>query len=466
MGDRVLCRVNEIDMRFVEEYRARLVFRVMLLQCFLGAATFYAQTAAPNPKKEESRIPTVYVNRALPAWIRLGGEFRARTEGRTAFGFRRGSDDGYLLTRLRLSFDFRLKPWFHAFVQGQDSHAPGIDPARLNAGLKNDFDLRQGYLNFGAWDNGWVGLRVGRQEMRLGGERLAGVSDWGNVSRTFDAVYLRVGRPSARLNLFAASPVVINMTRFDKRRPGENLYGLYGSFEKLIPRATVEPYFFWKTMPRVVGKDGLKGDADIYTIGVRWLGKLPRGFDYTLEMDRQVGHFAASDVAAWAGYWIAGYTPPRLPLKPRFSVEYGYATGDGGSGDAKFRTFDQLYPTNHGVFGLTDLVGWRNVRHVRSGVEIKPHPKLALKFNYHYLGLASLQDGFYGTGGNLIIRAPAGGARHGDIGQEADLLLEYAPARDFSLGAGMGHLYPGRFLKENSPGSATSFPYLFCTYRF
>ena len=36
------------------------------------------------------------------------------------------------------------------------------------------------------------------------------------------------------------------------------------------------------------------------------------------------------------------------------------------------QTFDQLYPTGHDKLGLTDQVGWRNIHHLREGIEITP----------------------------------------------------------------------------------------------
>jgi hypothetical protein len=375
-------------------------------------------------------------------------------------------DDSYLLTRLRVSLDFRPTSWFQTFVQGQDSRVGGIDASRVTASFKNLFDLRQAYVDLKAGDKGWLEVRAGRQELVFGSERLIGAGDWGNTSRSFDALRAIVARDGARVDIFAASVVRIYPTRFDRLRPGENLHGIYSSFTKLIPRSTLEPYVLLKTAPLVVGETGHAGDADTYTAGLRWVGQLPSGFDYSLEMARQTGHFADDDISAWAGYWIGGYSPPKIALKPRFSVEYDYATGDAGRGDGKVGAFDQLYPTNHSFYGIVDMVGWRNVRNLRTGVQIRPYEKLRLTLDHHFFWLASGRDGLYNDGGTLIVRAPTGGARHTDVGREVDLFLNYTPLAHVLMGAGFGHLFPGRFLKENSPGGATSYPYVFLTYRF
>ena len=46
--------------------------------------------------------------------------------------------------------------------------------------------------------------------------------------------------------MFSAASVKINQTEFDQDTPGEHFDGAYGSLSKLIPRAVVEPYFFWR----------------------------------------------------------------------------------------------------------------------------------------------------------------------------------------------------------------------------
>jgi len=63
-----------------------------------------------------------------------------------------------------------------------------------------------------------------------------------------------------------------------------------------------------------------------------------------------------------------------------------------------------------------------------------------------------------------VVRSPAGGAASAFIGREVDVTLAYKPAANVTVGGGVGHLFPGAFLKQNSPGSGTSFPFLFCNY--
>ena len=112
------------------------------------------------------------------------------------------------------------------------------------------------------------------------------------------------------------------------------------------------------------------------TIGLRWIGKFPLGWDYDTEIAKQVGSLGNDQVSAWAGHWLLAYTLARAPFTPRLLAEFNYASGDGNPTDGKRNTFDQLYPSAHDLYGLADQVGWKNIEHLRTGVEFKPKAEM------------------------------------------------------------------------------------------
>ena len=86
---------------------------------------------------------------------------------------------------------------------------------RQGSGPEADaIDLNQAYLSIGkpAFP---VSLKVGRQELSFGEERLVGVNSWNNIGRTFDAVKVRWQSSWVTANFFTSRIVIPEDGRFD-----------------------------------------------------------------------------------------------------------------------------------------------------------------------------------------------------------------------------------------------------------
>ena len=88
-------------------------------------------------------------------------------------------------------------------------------------------------------------------------------------------------------------------------------------------------------------------------------------------MALQSGSLGDDSIGAWAGHWqMRESLPGQGAIK--LTAEYNFASGDENPTDGSRGTFDQLYPTGHDKYGLADQVGWRNIHHLRAGVEFSP----------------------------------------------------------------------------------------------
>jgi hypothetical protein len=152
-------------------------------------------------------------------------------------------------------------------------------------------------------------------------------------------------------------------------------------------------------------------------------------------------------------------------MTPRVFGEYNQATGDANPTDNKKGTFDQLYPTGHEKYGLTDLVGWQNMKHVRSGVDLLVSKRVSATARYSRYWLADAHDALYNGGGGVIARSPTGVAGT-YVGQEADIIANGKLRQGLALSAGLGRLYPGTFLKNTTSGHAYTYPYAMLTFDF
>ena len=331
--------------------------------------------------------------------------------------------------------------------------------------FEDTFDLRMAYAEFGDSEKKPVSLRVGRQELAFGEQRLIGHVSWLNTARSFDAVRATFRHRGYRLDAFASSVVNVRESEFNKRADGNNFHGLYGGIEKLVPQAVIEPYLLWRLAPRLRAELGSLGNLDHKTTGFRWAGKLPAAFDYSVEMANQRGSLGTDEVRAWAGHWLLGRTLNRLAYKPRFFLEYNFASGDKNPGDGVIGTFDQLYPTPHDKTGLADQIGWKNIHHFRSGVEVKPAAQWLLSSSYHAFWLADRHDGLYGVNSALIVRVADGSAGR-FVGQEFDVQAVWNASKATQITGGYAYLFPGTFLKNTTPGSAYGFPFVSVNYLF
>ena len=395
-------------------------------------------------------VPSQELNNRLPNWLSFSGEFRARAEAVTGIGFRDGSDDDYLLSRLRINMTVKAADWLKFQFGGQDDRAVWNRRIPAAPPYEQTMNLRIAYLELGDTEKKTFGLRVGREEILLGDQRLVGNSNWLDVPRVFDVVRLTLRHKGYRLDAFAANPVQPVNGEFDRpfRQKADNFYGMYGGFEKIVPHAVVEPYVFWRVTRNLLTEFSRPGNRDSKTLGVRWVGTLPSNFDYQLETALQRGSLGSDRIAAWAGHWLLDHSLAAA-RKARVFVEYNFSSGDRNPRDGVEGTFDQLYPTGHDRYGLADQVGWRNIEDARAGAELHPRKGWLVAVSYHSYWLASATDALYGANGMPIVRQADGSAGR-RIGQEGDVSVLYNLNRQIQLGVGFAHLFPGQFLRSTT----------------
>lgn len=426
-----------------------------------------AASAKVPAKNAAEKMPVKELGVAWPKWFQPTLAIRGRLEQPWGKGFAAGNEDLYLLARFQVGATITPSKHVNFFVMGQDSRIWFYNNLKTRArGTKDTFDLRQLWADIhGKSGDLSIALRVGRQYLDFGGRRLVAVAAWGNSVPPYDAARLSLSSKTYKVDVFASSRVINNYTYlFNRVKDGENLYGIHTEFSKLIPQATLYPYVFWRTQSLVTGEKGDKGDSDLWTYGVRLVGKLPHRVDYTVEEVLQKGTYSQDDISAYGMIYQIGYLLNTAKWKPRISMDLNYASGDKSKTDGKRGTFDQLYPSNHNVFGMTDQVGWRNLLHMKWSFDCAPHPKVKLLFSVSNLYLANVQDGMYASSGSLFVRNAKATSKH--IGWEPDIQFDYTFTKKFTAGFGVSRLFPGDFLKQSTPGHAYTYPYLIWEYKF
>jgi hypothetical protein len=434
----------------------------------------------------------------------FGGQFRARYErheylGQVDFSATGGHTfDDVMLLRTLVHAGYSPMPWLSFYAEGRDSRGFWDEP-NPNPDL-DTMDLHQAYLRIGNPEIFPVSLKVGRQELTYGDERLIGQSDWTNVRRTFDAAKLRYEGEGFWVDAFVSHPVIVWNDHFNRSDREDWFSGVYASTTKFIPWQESEFYFLSRNTgngsPQFYGAPPDPQGAtprDIYTVGMHFKslpGKL-RGWDYNVEVAGQFGRYketitgATASVAgrnlvqqAYAAVASVGYSWAEAPGKPRIGMEYLYSSGDSNPGDGKHETFDNLFPTNHRQFGMMDLFSWENDQILRFMGSIQPLGALTLTADYRLIWLADTHDSFYtNKGARRGGLASTDGTDYGInpnfssyAGSEIDLLATYAIRHDISLQAGVSHFFVGDYVKSSLAriGGArdATFAYLQLTLNF
>jgi hypothetical protein len=411
----------------------------------LSGTPVYAQDAPPDQK---------------PKLFTIGGEMRGRFEAFTGQNFVVDRNDEYYLSRFRFTLGVQPLSWLSFRFQVQDSLAPGYREPKPSSVL-NPFDLRVAYMELRRDPKAAWLVRVGRQEFIFGEERLVGAGNWGNVGRSFDAARVTYETNGKKLDWFASSVVAVDKAAFDRSDWRNRFYGFYSSFEKVVPRSVVEPYVFWRSEAGFRNELRQRGRLEEVTMGVRAVGKLPARFDYGLETALQAGRAAGLPIRAWAGHYLVGYS---IVPKVRLTSQFNLASGDNNPKDGRLGTFDQLYPTNHGFYGVADRIGWRNMREANAGLEWRPLKKWRFMTTFHSFWLGTTQDYLYFDNGSAFVRNPLATSRH--IDNEMDILANYEHNKHFSLVIGYSHIFPKTFLKQSTPSSPVTAPYAMWLWRF
>lgn len=443
---------------------------------------------------------------------------RMRVEERdNNFDFNRGAnastDDLFVLNRFRLGMFARPLDFITVYGQGQDSREIASRrktvPFVLGSEGDNPFDLRQGWVEFGNLKKFPLSLRIGRQELLYGDERLVGNFEWNNFARTFDAVKLHYENPDARLwvdgfvghvvTIENMGPALNTGFNLDDANWNDTLAGLYAS-TTLLPVQTTDLYLFYRNK---VGNNPVYTDSigsaaaraydiaqEVFTMGFRIKstpGKLS-GFDYEAEgayqVGRSAGQFGATlpgagpqmlEHTAFAGHVGAGYTWEKWDWKPRLGVEYNIASGDSNPNDNTDQSFLNLFPTNHKFYGYMDFFAWKNVHNPALSLKLTPYqdPKAAwraftVQLDGHAFWLYTNEDAWYRANAVTRVRPLTATARNANsfVGEEVDLTLAYSPWKFLKLQAGYSRFFAGNYVEQTGSGSDANFGYLQATITF
>ncbi len=432
-----------------------------------------AQTTDPGSKDPFDKFKNIRLTDELT--LSFGGSMRARYEVQDNFDFDDSSagQGTFGLLRTRLSMDINYAKAVRLFAEGQDSRIHGFDshvrPQAVTF-FEDQFDIHQLFVDaklLGA--EGPLTLRVGRQELLYGAQRLIGPFGWNNVSRTYDGAKLIFKKDKVQIDAFYVRPISppkgIHRKRLNEPDWSNRLYGVYSAIA-VMPKHTLEPYFIvHDERDRViVDSTGSRENFRTYTAGARFVGEWG-GFDYGVEGAGQWGSWGHDSHRAWAAHGRAGYTFARVPWSPRLGAEYNFATGDSSPTDGRHGTFYNLFPTNHLHYGYMDFMNWSNMRNLRFNLKIKPLKRLTMVIDQHFFWLDQAEDAWRNAGGVPIRRDPTGNSGN-YIGREIDVTVKYVVNKHLKLMVGAAKFFTSTFVSRTGPGDNAEWAFTQAVFTF
>lgn len=398
----------------------------------------------------------------------VGGEFRVRVESRAnaAFGARPHTANTQQFYRWFVHFDVSYRDVFRVFVQGAVVHAEDQD-GPFNALHENHGELQQLFFDVRPFGEGspFV-IRVGRQDLLYGKQRLISPLDWASNRRRFDAVKIFCHTDLWNFDMFYAKPVVVQREQRDRYNEEFDFWGMYATY-KGIENHGLDLYFMAIDRTQdTVNPNGRVGDQSIYTLGSRFWGKTA-GFDYEAELSGQWGKWAGDTVQAWSWTLVGGYTFSDLNCQPRIGVGFDWASGDEDPFDGKVGTFNQMFPLGHAYFGFLDLIGRQNVTAVNVNMSAWAVPKkVKAKLTFHSFWLNADKDSLYNAGGAATLRDPLGTSGE-QLGHELDLTVNWKINNHSSMLVGYSHFWDSSFIHNNVfSDDDPDFYYLQYQYKF
>ncbi|MEE8573822.1 MAG: alginate export family protein [Thermodesulfobacteriota bacterium] len=346
-----------------------------------------------------------------------------------------------------------------------------------------------------------LSIKVGRQEMNFGDQRLIGAFGWNEYGRSFDAVRVDYGSDQVDVTLFAskiADQTAGFLNSGDSNDRDQDFYGLYTTV-KVIPNNSLDIYVLWlrdASQNQFIGNNtgtlitaAIPGDGaantcagwlgfcyidktqNLYTFGARLKGQVA-GIDYTFELPVQTGSIDMGDrgvppgvspsvdydISAWAFAAKFGYTLP-IPQKIRLGLDYAIASGDDDAMDSDLETFNNLFPTNHGHYGHIDQQGWRNMESMGINLTWQALSNLKLYAAMWSFKLAEEEDGWYGAGHwnnsvqGLGLRRAMTTNGDKDLGHEIDLAATYKYNSAVTVKAGVSRFFTDDYIERRWDGN-------------
>ena len=376
----------------------------------------------------------------------VGGQLRLRYHHERGMGQQAGrtrfqdTDNDIWLTRLRLYTNWEISESVRFYVEGIYANVGATD-LYIPRPIDNNWgDFLNAFFDVKLTDTTTV--RIGRQELLYGAQRLVSPLDWANTRRTFEGAKVMYRDGDWAIDGFFTAFVPVRPNELDRANYKQQFYGTYAVYSGL-ENATVD-LFYLGYDNRINGPPIVTGFS-LHTLGMRIKGS-QGDWLYEVIGGPQFGRQSGLGLDDSAGFATAGIGRElNLPWSPTIWLYYDYASGNAPGGS--FNRFNQLFPLAHKYLGFIDATQRANIESPNLLLTMKPHKKVSLLFWYYHLMANQAGDIVPSIGGT-----PAQSTTSKDWGDELDVLVKYAISPRSNIWFGWSHFWPGN--KITPPGGA------------
>ena len=358
--------------------------------------------------------------------------------------------------------DFHAGKHFRTFVQLQSSLANGkINSSPVD---ENQLELHQVFADgiIPMSDQKKITLRIGRQELSYGSQRLVSVREGPNNRQAFDAAKAIYSNKHLRADVFFSHYVRSKRGIFDDGfNENARFWGAYTVMNGIPVLKNIDLYYLglWK---RLSGFDDGSARETRHSIGTRIWNKT-KNWEYDFEALYQWGKFGDGNISAWTISSNTSYYVSTIKFTPLINLKTELISGDKKYNDDKLNTFNPLFPRG-AYFGYAALIGPSNLFDIHPSLALSLTRTLKLTFDYDVFWRYSTNDGIYGPSGGMIFSGK--NTRPKYIGDQFATDIVYTPNNFLYFRAEFTWFNAGSYLNEVNAGKDILFSGVTMQFKF
>ena len=323
-----------------------------------------------------------------------------------------------------------------------------FNPNPLNPEIdENVLSVHQAFIDWNMNKN-WQ-LRLGRQEMGYGNNRILTFREGPNTRLTFDAAILKYKNAKRKIDFLAVSPVISKPEAFDDESLKDFVVGVYAN-EVVVQKKFLLDYYFLNFTSDQRRYNYVAGKENRQSYGFRAFSQNSK-FNYELEATYQTGSFNEQKINAFG---LSGDVNYKISTKNNviIGVAGNYISGDENRSDNELNTYNLIF--SKPSYGLAAPIGSSNIENINPYFKINPTKKLFLQAGVYFMQRNSIQDGTYSPGMGQVRpnREKLYASTTREIGTQYSFESNYILNNHVSFAADFAYFVAGQYVKETGKG--------------